>query len=115
MNFQLKGFKMKTFQFLLGLVILVAVLWTVTTPANAEADSMIGGWVLIGRCPTGCDGAHEEPCTNGPPWTVPYCDPGSWTWVCSDNSSGWGTCTPMGYDDCDSGGYNCPGDETGCS
>ena len=41
MNFQLKGFKMKTFQFLLGLVILVAVLWTVTTSANAEADSMI--------------------------------------------------------------------------
>lgn len=105
---------MKKFQVVLGLAVMVAMLWAVASPVNAEVKLLTGGWVLV-PCGTPCNGVTEEPCRNGPAWTVPLCSPFYDTWVCISGSSGWGLCTSLGYDECDAGGYDCPGEETGCS
>ena len=103
---------MKKFQLFLGLAVLVLALYTVASPVSADGKSLIGSWVL-GAC--GCDGVHQEYCTNGPPGTAPYCRPYTLTWVCSMSAYTGLFCDPLGYDRCDGDGYACPGEETGCS
>lgn len=99
---------MKTFQFLLGLAILAVVLWTGASPINVDAKTVVGGWWTPADCT--CSGTHTEACTNGP--DPDNCNPGLSTLVCTIGSGG--ACTTLGYDDCDYGGFSCPGQESAC-
>ena len=103
---------MKKFQILLGLTVLVLALYTVASPVSADAKSLIGSWVLGGGC---CYDYDDEPCQNGPMGTQRYCHPTYWTFVCLRSDYTGMFCDPLDYDDCDLGGYACPGEETGCS
>ena len=104
---------MKKAQVFLGIFALVLELWITTTLIQADGQSLIGaGWDFYSGC---CTGATEYACDDGPPGTQPYCDPGEETWACDPSGQYYNFyCTPLGYDNCDNGSYNCPGEETGC-
>ena len=102
--------------FVCALLLGAMTLWLGAAPSATGADSFVGGWTLIGRCPTDCDGQHTEWCrAQAPAAFRSLCRPGFETTVCEPDSSGWGECDPQGYDYCDSPIYSCPGSETFCT
>ena len=102
-----------------GLILGIMVLYGGASPMVTNADSLIGGWDLLGRCPNPCDGSTTEGCDEGPEWTQEFCQNGFSTIVCITNPTGYYTCTPQGngpeHDRCDRFQQeDCPGSETTC-
>lgn len=55
---------MKKFQVFLGLAVLVAALWAVGTPVDAEGKSLVGAWVVYHDCVC-CESDEWNDCKNG--------------------------------------------------
>ena len=77
---------MKAFQFLLGLAILAFVMWTAIAPVNADAKSLVGGWVWVGNC-TVCGGNVNVTCNVAAPYPA-VCSSSNEVNVCNTDGTG---------------------------